>query len=231
MARAMRAQGDAAIALLGRSTPRAARQMRARADFEARLGCARPRNGQQYLRIKALALRDDGQIRASKALFRRVIDEPGYDHEVAFAEEMLGDLAAREGDRDLAERHYRRVLAGHRSMNGTTGTVQISLAELLLDTGHEADRDEALALLNSWIADTGRIKFDSQLFRKHLALICAAEQTGDQETARARAAASRAWREKTSPAWRPRLTRCGRRCQSCGTSSSPAALSRRPSCM
>lgn len=44
------------------------------ADFEVRLSRARPHNRQQqYLRIKALALRDHGQIEASKGLFRRVI--------------------------------------------------------------------------------------------------------------------------------------------------------------
>jgi predicted Zn-dependent protease len=162
----------------------------AQAEFEVRLGRARPRSRQQYLRIKGLALRDHGEVDGARALFQRVIREPGFDHEAAFAEEILGDLAAREGDRAAAERHYRRVLAAYPAISGTTGTVQISLAELLLDTGLEADRGEALALLNSWIADTARTKFDSQLFRWHLALIRAAEQAGDQETVRRAARAA-----------------------------------------
>lgn len=111
------------------------------------------------------------------------IEEPGYAHEVAFACEKLGDIAVHQGDRQAAEEYYRRVLIDNPTLDGTTGCVEISLAELLLDTRREPGRDEALALLNSWLKRPG-MKLDSQLFRWHLVLIRLAEQTGDCETAR-----------------------------------------------
>lgn len=47
----------------------------ARAEFEKRLGRARDHNRPQYLRIKALALRDAGDKQAAGSLLRRVLDE------------------------------------------------------------------------------------------------------------------------------------------------------------
>jgi tetratricopeptide (TPR) repeat protein len=155
-----------------------------RADFEARLARARARNRPQYLRIKALALRDAGQIDTAKTLLLRALDLPdAYAFEVASTLEHLGDLAAQQGDQDLAERYYRRILNEQPSLSGTTGDVEISLAELLLDSRREPERSEALKLLNAWLARPG-LKFDNQLFRWHLALIRMAEQTGDRETVR-----------------------------------------------
>jgi hypothetical protein len=59
----------------------------------------------------------------------------------------------------------------------------MSLAELLLDTGRHAAREEALALLSTWINRQG-VKLDSQLFRWHLDLIRVAQIDGDGETVR-----------------------------------------------
>jgi hypothetical protein len=149
-------------------------------DFERRLARARVSNRPQYLRVKALALRDCGQSKAAKALLLRILDYPGvYAFEVAFTNELLGDLASQDGDPALAEEYYRRVLQ-EPSLNGTTGDVEVSLAELLIGEGG-ARTSEALELLNSWLARPG-MKFDNQLFRWHLALIHAAEQTGDRNT-------------------------------------------------
>lgn len=155
-----------------------------RDDFEKRLARARPHNRPQYLRIKALALRNAGEIQAAKTLLLRVLDQPGvYPFEVACTHELLGDLAAQQGDRQVAGNYYSLVLDEQPSLSGTTGTVEISLAELLLDGGAETDRTQALDLLNSWFARPG-MKFDSQLFRWHLAIIRLAEQTGERETVR-----------------------------------------------
>lgn len=155
----------------------------ARADFERRLARAHPRSRPQYLRVKALALRDAGDDEGARTLLLRVLDPDGaHPGEVAIATELLGDLAVRQGDGELAERYYRRGLDAPGYPSGTTGAVEISLAELLLNKGN-AGRDEALTLLDSWLARSG-LRFDNQMFRWHLAVIKAAEQTGDRETVR-----------------------------------------------
>jgi predicted Zn-dependent protease len=155
---------------------------RARSDFEARLARARPHNRQQYLRVKAVSLRAAGNGDAAWQLFERVADySDGSLHETVFAWEALADMAVERGDPATAERLYRRILADQPSLSGTTGRVELSLAELLLDTGRPEARDEASALLSAWLERPG-MKFDNDLFRWHLALIRAAEAIGDRET-------------------------------------------------
>ncbi len=78
---------------------------------------------------------------------------------------------------------YRRVLEEQPNGSGTTGTVEISLAELLLDSGRPTARDDASALLGSWI-DREQPVFDSRLFGWHLSFIRVASATGDRETVR-----------------------------------------------
>jgi len=156
----------------------------ARADFEARLGRARPYNRQQYLRIKGLSLRAAGNVGAARQLLERATEDPDAALFMTVAAwETLADMAAESGHRDNAEQLYRRILSEQPSLSGTTGSVEISLAESLLDGRDPADRDEALSLLNSWIKRK-QLKFDSALFRWHLALIRIAEATGDVETVR-----------------------------------------------
>ena len=156
----------------------------ARVDFEARLARARPFNRQQYLRIKGISLRAAGQMDGARELLERAADFPdGYFHQTVGAWETLADMAVERGDRVTAAKLYRRVLAEQPSLSGSTGNVEISLAEVLLDGGRLEERDEALKLLNTWIERKG-MKFDSQLFRWHLNLIRIAEATGDHETVR-----------------------------------------------
>ena len=157
----------------------------ARADFwEARLARARPRNRQQYLRIKGLALRAAGDGDAARLLLERAADHPdGHLFETSSAWETLGDLAVERGDRDTAQQLYRRILAENPTSSGTSGSIEISRAELLLDDGSPEAGTEALALLDSWI-HRERLTVDDQLFRWHLALIRAAEGQGDRNTVR-----------------------------------------------
>jgi predicted Zn-dependent protease len=156
----------------------------ARTAFEARLARARPRNRPQYLRIKGLVLRSGGHQDAARELLERAAAHPdAYFFETVAAWESLADMAVERGDRATAEQLYRRILTEQPTGSGTTGSVEISLAELLLDRGDPAARDEALALLDSWIGRP-KLKFDSQLFRWHLALIRTAEATGDRDTVR-----------------------------------------------
>jgi hypothetical protein len=160
----------------------------ARADFETRLARARPHNRQQYLRIKGLTLRAaDHTDGACELLERAARFADGSVSQAVSARETLADMAVDRGDRETAEQLYRRILAEQPSLSGTTGAVEMSLAEILLDTGRPDALDEAHALLRSWIERDG-MKFDHVLFRWHLDFIRAAQAIGDQETVIRRAA-------------------------------------------
>ncbi|HEY3954536.1 MAG TPA: hypothetical protein VGM53_14260 [Streptosporangiaceae bacterium] len=155
----------------------------ARADFETRLARARPHNRQQYLRAA-------GHLDGARELLERAADRTdGYFVQTVAAWETLADMAVVRGDRESAEQLYRRILAEQPSLSGTTGSVEMSLAEILLDTGHPDALNEAFALLRSWTGRSG-IKFDSQLFRWHLDVIRAAQAIGDQETVKTAASAA-----------------------------------------
>jgi hypothetical protein len=91
-------------------------------------------------------------------------------------------MAVDRGDPATAEQIYRRILALP-NQSGSTGSVEISLANLLLDTSRGPDRDEASALLDAWM-NRDQLKFDHVLFRWHLTLIRLAEAIGDEETVR-----------------------------------------------
>jgi predicted Zn-dependent protease len=157
----------------------------ARADFEARLARSRPHNRQQYLRVKGLALRAAGHTNAARELLQHVADypqPPGSLHEAVSAWETLADLAVERGEHETAEALYRRILALP-NQSGSTGTVEISLANLVLDMGRPENLDEAWALLDAWMQRDG-LKFDHVLFRWHLVLIRLASAAGDRETVR-----------------------------------------------
>jgi hypothetical protein len=156
----------------------------ARSDFEARLARARPYNRAQYMRIKGLALAEAGEKQGARDLWGRVMEsiEELAAGQQPSALEHLGDSYAHE-DAALAENYYRRLVAEYPTLNGTSHTVEISLAELLIDKGDRANIEEALAFLNSFL-ERGTSQFPSVLFRWHLALIRVAQATGDDETAR-----------------------------------------------
>jgi len=152
-------------------------------DFEARLARARAHNRPQYMRIKGLALAEAGKVEVARGLWRRVLEDgSGCDFERASALEHLGDSYA-SSDPKTAEAFYRQLLAEHPGMNGTTHTVEISLAELLLDRKDTASVDEAVVFLRAW-AEKRDSPFPHTTFRWHLALIRAAELVGDVETVR-----------------------------------------------
>ena len=154
----------------------------ARADFETRLARVRPHNRQQYLRIKGLSLRAAGHADAARELLERAAGcADGHLFQTVSTWETLADMAAVRGDRESAEQLYRRILAEQPSLSGTSGSVELSLAEILLDTGRPDALDEVFALLRAWIERAG-MKFNSQLFRWHLAVIRAAQAIGDRET-------------------------------------------------
>lgn len=133
------------------------------------------------MRIKGLHLHEAGERRGARQLWERVLtlDAPAG-IQIPGALEHLGDSYATE-DPTTAERYYRRLLRDFPTLNATSHTVEISLAELLIDSEDEARRDEAVTLLNDYLA-RGIAQFPNTLFRWHLALIRIAEATGDKET-------------------------------------------------
>jgi hypothetical protein len=91
-------------------------------DFETRLGRARAHNRAQYLRIKALALIDAGNLDAATALLHRVVDDYGDDWiQVTASHEHLGDIYRSKGDLAGAETKYRRVLMLPLPLHRTVG--------------------------------------------------------------------------------------------------------------
>tara|TARA_Y100000815_G_scaffold272952_1_gene303003 strand:- start:2762 stop:3394 length:633 start_codon:yes stop_codon:yes gene_type:complete len=154
----------------------------AQKDFEARLARARPYNRAQYVRIKGLALHKAGERRGARELWERVLQstEELATTQQASALEHLGDSYV--GDNAAAaEDYYRRLLEEHPTLNGTSHTAEISLAELLIGKGNRDSMEEALALLNSFL-ERGTSQFPSVLFRWHLALISIAQATGEKKT-------------------------------------------------
>ncbi len=173
----------------------------AQEDFELRLRRARPGNRQQYLNIKALALLDAGHEDDAVRLLHRSIDCGTTAGDTAFGWERLGDLAARHGRIDEAVAFYERVLREQPSLSGTSGSVEISLAEVLIATREEARIEEAITYLDAWITRKG-LKLDDALFRWFLAHIDVSEAIGDHVTA------ARSARSALELAGRgPRLTR------------------------
>jgi tetratricopeptide (TPR) repeat protein len=154
----------------------------AQEDFERRLARARPTSRPQYLRIKGLALVSSGEHRGARGLFQRVIQDDGGSIQSRMALEHLGDLARKTGDRKAAEGAYRELLGRWPDLNATSGMVEVSLAELLLDSS-PPQVSEAMALLDSAIKRRTLV-FNSQLFRWHIALIRADEALGETSAAK-----------------------------------------------
>jgi hypothetical protein len=96
-------------------------------------------------------------------------------------------MAVDRGDRETAEQLYRRILTEQPSLSWITGAVEMSLAEILLDTGRPDALNEASAWLSAWIERDG-LRFDHQLFRWHLDFVRTAQATGARETVIKRAA-------------------------------------------
>jgi tetratricopeptide (TPR) repeat protein len=182
----------------------------AREEFERRLTSARPGVRAQYLRVKALGLLSSAELDAARELLLRSLEQPGLDPaERASAQEQLGTIALRQGDRAAAEAWLRAVVTGDPSMRGTTGTVELALAEVLVDRGGDEALDEAAGLLSSWI-ERSRLQQPAQLFRWNMALLRIAEADGDRQTARevARTALTLAAEESLLPRQKgaPRVT-------------------------
>jgi hypothetical protein len=136
------------------------------------------------LRIKGLALAGVGETAGARELWLRVLSDDG---EFAVMQgyasmEHLGDSYVDE-DPWLAEHYYRRLLNENPSLNGTTHTQHIKLAELLIRRGDSQSIEEAATLLTQW-AEVVHSPFPATHFRWNLALIAAGQAIGDRDTVR-----------------------------------------------
>ena len=156
----------------------------AQAEFDLRIKRARAHSRAQYLRIKGLALNGAGEIAGARKLWCRVLEDDGeYAKLHGFAAlEHLGDSYCQE-DPSLAEQYYRRLIEENPSLNGTTATQHIKLAELLIQRGSERDLEEAGELLSTW-AEVARSPFPNAHFRWNIALMRLAEASGDRDEMR-----------------------------------------------
>ncbi len=156
-------------------------------DFETRLGRARAGNRAQYLRIKAAALIDAGNLDAAAVLLHRVVDDYGDDWiQVTASHEHLGDIYRSRGDLDGAESEYRRVLMLSPNLSGTTGEVHLKLGEVLLAAGTDdfAEIEQLIA------ASRPHVVFNTSAFRANVLDARVAAASGDVARRRASATAA-----------------------------------------
>jgi hypothetical protein len=163
---------------------------KSRADFEARLARSRGDTSRpQYLRIKALGLRDAGLLDEAAGLLDRSIEAAG-DSEL-LRSEALHDLALvrhRQGrDAEAAE-----LLRGSIEVSGRTEVARlIELLGILVD-GDDSALSDAGRLIEQIEAASSGLLLPTWVFDYHIALIRYSERTGDlSEVPRLAAAALR----------------------------------------
>jgi predicted Zn-dependent protease len=153
----------------------------ARADFEDRLrrSRARPEGRAEFLRRKAVALEEAGQLDQAVGLYERfVADEHARPAHLVATVETLGNVARRRGRLDEAEQRYRQVLT-FRPRRPISGMVEVSLAEVLLDLGRPG---EAAIALDEVEMDPVTA-FHANLFRYLAARARVARAQGDDDAA------------------------------------------------
>jgi tetratricopeptide (TPR) repeat protein len=151
----------------------------AQLDFERRLARSRPYSRSQYLRIKALALRDAGRTADAKRLLQRVIDEHPEALDAAHAAELLGDLAREAGELDEAVRRYEQTLELRPDLNATSGQAHISLAEVLNQRRAHVEALHALKRIPA-----AKLGLNVARFRWNAALAEAAAGVGERDVAK-----------------------------------------------
>src|SRR5207302_5352295 len=125
-------------------------------------------------------LRDAGEVRRDTEPLNRVVSDYPESMDCGFCLELLGDIGREEGSAEGAERNYREVIRRWPDLNGTTGMVEVSLAEVLTESAGLERHEEALRLLDSAVK-RGRM-MNSDLFRWNIVLARVAKQLGDAET-------------------------------------------------
>jgi tetratricopeptide (TPR) repeat protein len=161
----------------------------AQRDFEQRLARSRDHNRPQYLRIKAIALGNVGEMSGARQLLERVLEDPGpyANDELPTAHELLGDLARATADWPAAEGQYRHILREWPELHSTTGAIEVSLADVLSRRDDPEARAEALSLLEAYLVRDDQVQWSATMFEWHLVRIRLARHDGDVATVRASA--------------------------------------------
>jgi hypothetical protein len=153
----------------------------AKAEFTRRYGRARRPHRVQYKVIKAIHLMEAGEPGAipwaEELLTEVTLDDDAYRHDKGHAFETLAELHRRTGQWKLAVHALEQAIKiTSPSMSGTSGLPDLTLAETLLEND-PSSLPAVIDLLNSRSL-TGRIKFNSDLFRYHVATARACQQLG-----------------------------------------------------
>lgn len=171
-------------------------------EFGRRLARARVDNRPQYLRIKALALLENGgekERAAARGLLLRVIDDyddPLNDFDFLIARETLAELDAADGALDEAEAQYRAAL--HLSSESNVrGDAPLALAELLIRRGGTNRLAEAQDILDG--VDAADLTFKIQRFRYSVCQARLAAANGDTSEAATHAVAALREASTTGP--------------------------------
>ena len=170
-------------------------------EFERRLQRARPHNRPQYLRIKAISLREHGgeaQRRAARELNERVIREyPEAAFDVLVAREELARLAENDGDSVEAIRHWRAAIyATDEGM--PRGEAYLRLPELLIRSDDPASWNEAASIVGR-INPERDLAFSNERFRYAVIRATLATHAGDTTVAAEFARLALAEAERTTP--------------------------------
>ncbi|MDX2026967.1 hypothetical protein [Microcella sp.] len=125
-----------------------------------------------------------GEVSAARELWERVLTEPERRwFEEAMTTEHLADSYS-SSDPDRAVSLYRRVSELSPTPGGTSGTHQMKLAELLLETGADGDLREVGELLAWWL-ENAEVPFPSAHFDWNITFVKWARRLGDHDSARA----------------------------------------------
>ena len=161
------------------------------AAFEARLRRARAWNRPQLRRIKGLYVAEVGEasaLRVAIDLWAAVVEDPGAGWgERAAAWEHTGNAYRGLGELELAANAYRQALATSPTRSGTSGTPDLSLAEVLIEAGGGDALTESAEILTS-AQLRANLKWHREVFRYHLACARLAEAIGADAGAHARSA-------------------------------------------
>ncbi len=158
-------------------------------DFEKRLARSRAWSRAQYLRVQGVTLWGAGSLGAAKGLLQRVVQQhAGDDLEAAAATEHLGEIGLEEGDLPEAQAQFRSLLSRWPDLNGTAGTAEMALADVLSRQESASAHVEAVELLERFLDRDDSVRWASVMFRWHMVRLRLAEHQGDHHTAARHAA-------------------------------------------
>ena len=155
--------------------------------FEARLARARLTNRPQYLRIQATHLLESVNANnriVGRQLLRRVITEFPENFQVKSAWEQLGRSLAEESRLDDSVEAFRKALLvcseSPTGNSGTSATIELQLAEVLIERAGPGDLEESTLLLDIAAKDRQLLKqFRNVAFRYQLARTRIAKRSAD----------------------------------------------------